>query len=266
MMLSIVLPAYNEAQRISLSIEEIRTKMPSVCTAIAEILQCDRVAIAFEVIVVNDGSSDRTGEIVRKYIERFPDFDLQLIDLPTNQGKGYAVKIGVEAARGKYIVFMDTDLSTPLSELPKLIQALQKNKAIAIGSRGLAKSQIVMHQPIYRELMGKIFNLLVKLFVINGIHDTQCGFKGFRAYEAKQIFGLLQTHRFGFDVELLLIAQELGISIQEIPVTWCNYIHSSVSPLRDSWEMFYSLLQMKRQVRQSLLIAPIEEKIILHGQ
>jgi len=265
MMLSIVLPAYNEAQRIPLSIEEIRTKMPSICVEIAEILQCDRLAIPFEVIVVNDGSSDRTGKIVRKYIEKFPDLDLQLIDLPTNQGKGYAVKIGVEAAKGKYIVFMDTDLSTPLSELPKLIHALQKNKTIAIGSRGLAKSQIVRHQPIYRELMGKVFNLLVKLFVISGINDTQCGFKGFRTYEAKRIFGLLQTNRFGFDVEILLIAQELGISIQEIPVTWCNSIHSSVSPLRDSWEMFYSLLQMKKQVRQNILIAPIEE-IVLHGQ
>ena len=260
MFLSIILPAYNEEQHILSSLDQIRNQLPSICMKIEGYPLSDR----FEIIIVNDGSSDQTGTIVRKYISQFPDFILRLIELPNNKGKGYAVKVGVEVARGEYIVFMDVDLSTPLTELPKLVHALQKDCAIAIGSRGLPQSQIVKHQPIYREMMGKMFNVLVKLFVIKGIHDTQCGFKAFRSHEAKQIFGLLQTHRFSFDVEILLIAQELKIIVREIPITWHNSFDSSVSPVRDSWEMFYSLLQMKRQVRKNILAKPVAEHV-LHG-
>jgi dolichyl-phosphate beta-glucosyltransferase len=249
MFFSVILPAYNEDQRILDSIEQLRTQLPSICMKIEE----ERLT-GFEVIVVNDGSNDRTGVIVRQYISEFPDFALKLIELSVNKGKGYAVKVGVESAMGKYIVFMDADLSVPLTELPKLIYMLQSNYAIAIGSRGLAQSQIIKHQPIYRELMGKVFNILVRLFVISGIHDTQCGFKAFRADEAKRIFTLLQTYRFGFDVEILLIAQNMQMSIQEIPIIWRNSPHSSVSPIRDSWEMFWSLIQMKRKVRKNLLV------------
>jgi dolichyl-phosphate beta-glucosyltransferase len=263
MFLSIILPAYNEEKRLLVSIEKLRKQLPSILTNIDGEVLGDRVKV-FEIIIVNDGSTDRTSSIVRKYINDFSDFDLKLIELTDNKGKGYAVKIGVEAARGKYIAFMDADLSTPPTELPKLIAAIQKDCAIAIGSRGLPQSQIIEHQPIYRELMGKTFNALVRLLVIDGIHDTQCGFKVFRNHEAKQIFGLLRTVRFGFDVEILLIAQELGIPIREIPITWYNSSHSSVSPFRDSWEMFYSLLPMKRRVRRNLLANSIE-KSILHG-
>lgn len=258
MFLSIVLPAYNEELRLLSSIAQLRTELPSMK------IEGKELGDRFEVIVVNDGSSDLTGEIVRRYICQFPCFGLKLIELSHNKGKGYAIKTGVEAAKGKYVAFMDTDLSTPLTELPKLIAAIQKDCAIAIGSRGLPQSQIVEHQPIYRELMGKTFNILVRLLVINGIHDTQCGFKAFRANHAKHIFGLLQTSRFVFDVEILLIAQELGIAIREIPVTWQNSSYSSVSPFRDSWEMFYALLQMKRQVRKNLSVNSIG-KSMLHG-
>ncbi len=260
MLLSIILPAYNEEERILSSISQLRVELPLILTTTEGKQLGDR----FEVIVVNDGSSDRTGEIVKEYISQFPAFGLSLINLPNNRGKGYAVKVGIEAARGKYISFMDTDLSTPITELPKLIAAIQNDYAIAIGSRGLPQSQIVQHQPIYRELMGKIFNILVRLFVINGIHDTQCGFKVFHAHTAKQIFGLLQTTRFAFDVEILLIAQELSIPICEVPIIWHNSSHSSISPLRDSLEMFYALLQMKRQVRKHLL-ANFTEKNLIHG-
>ena len=260
MFLSIVLPAYNEERRILSSIAQLRTELPFIDMNHEGELLGDR----FEIIIVNDGSSDKTGTIVRKYINQFPDFVLQLIELPNNKGKGYAVKVGVEVARGKYIVFMDVDLSTPLTELPRLIEAIQKDCAIAIGSRGLPQSEIVKHQPIYREMMGKMFNVLVKLFVIRGVYDTQCGFKAFRAHEARQIFGLLQTYRFSFDVEILLIAQELEITVQEIPIAWHNSSDSSVSPIGDSWEMFYSLLQMKRQVRKNILAKPIAERV-LHG-
>ena len=261
MFISIVLPAYNEEKRILASLMQLRDELPNVLTTI---LGKD-LGGSFEVIVVNDGSSDRTAEIVCDYMARFPDFELKIIELPANRGKGYAVKTGVNAARGKYIAFMDADLSTPLTELPKLIDVLQKDCAIAIGSRGLPESQIVKHQPIYRELMGKAFNMLVRLLVINDIYDTQCGFKVFRKDAAKLVFRLLETERFGFDVELLLIAQELEITIKEIPVIWQNSLHSSVSPLNDSWEMFYSLLQMKQRVRQNLLLNS-KDQVIFHGQ
>jgi len=260
MLTSIILPAYNEEERILSSISQLRVELPLILTAI----EGKQLGDHFEVIVVNDGSGDRTGEIVSEYISQFPDFELSLINLPHNRGKGYAVKVGIEAARGKYISFMDTDLSTPITELPKLIAAVQNDYAIAIGSRALPQSQIVQHQPLYRELMGRIFNMLVRLFAINGIHDTQCGFKVFRAHTAKQIFGLLQTARFAFDVEILLIAQELSIPICEVPITWHNSPSSSVSPLRDSWEMFYTLLQMKRKVRKHLL-GKFTAESVLHG-
>jgi len=260
MFISIILPAYNEEKRILSSINQLRLELPFIAMKREGIL----IGNHFEVIVVNDGSSDQTGTIVRKYINQFPDFGLKLIELPNNKGKGYAVKVGVEVARGNYIVFMDVDLSTPLTEISKLICAIQGDSAIAIGSRGLPQSQIVKHQPIYRELMGKIFNILVRLCVINGIYDTQCGFKAFRADVAKLIFRLLETDRFGFDVEILLIAQKLGIPVKEIPIVWQNSVHSSVSPLTDSLEMFYSLLRMKRQVHRNLLVNSIE-KYLFHG-
>ena len=133
MFLSIILPAYNEDQHILSSIDQLRNQLPSICMKIKGYSLSDR----FEIIIVNDGSSDQTGKIVRQYISQFPDFILRLIELPNNKGKGHAVKVGVEVARGEYIVFMDVDLSTPLTELPKLIEAIQKDCAIAIGSRGL---------------------------------------------------------------------------------------------------------------------------------
>ncbi|PZU96168.1 MAG: glycosyl transferase [Pseudanabaena sp.] len=268
MLISIVLPAYNEAQDIANSLNVLRTELPSVCLEINGATG-SQSGNQFEVIVVNDGSADRTGAIVQEYMDRFPSFRLRLINLPQNYGKGYAVKIGVAAAKGAYIAYMDADLSTPLQELPKLISIVSERylanseRAIAIGSRALTQSKIIKHQPLYRELMGKTFNLLVHLFVIRGIYDTQCGFKVFRASEAKQIFKLLQTNRFSFDVEVLLLAQHLGIAICEVPVTWQNSPSSSVSPIVDSWEMFYTLASLKYRVKHNLAV-PVRE-IALHG-
>ena len=269
MLISIVLPAYNEAQDIANSLNILRSQLPSICLQING-AKDDRSKDHFEVIVVSDGSVDQTSAIVQEYIDTFPSFKLRLIDLPQNYGKGYAVKTGVEAAKGTYIAYMDADLSTPLRELPKLISILseqylnQGKRAIAIGSRGLSQSRIIKHQPLYRELMGKTFNLLVRLFIIDGIYDTQCGFKVFIASEAKQIFKLLQTNRFSFDVEILLLAKHLGIAICEVPITWQNSPASSVSPIVDSWEMFYALASMKYRVRHNLSSAPVRE-IALHG-
>lgn len=235
MLLSIVIPAYNEEKRIGASLQEIQAFLPNHFEQT-------------EVIVVNDGSSDGTSQVVKPFIQQSGAHRLALIELPQNSGKGAAVKAGIERAAGDYILFMDADLSTPLSEISKALLPLQRGKDIAIGSRACEGSNIIQRQPFYRESMGKIFNLLVRLLVVNGISDTQCGFKAFRREAAKDIFNRLQTTRFGFDVEALLWAKILGYSVEEVGVTWVNSPHSRVSPIRDSLEMLWSLFRIRRQV------------------
>ena len=241
--LSIVIPAYNESKRIIGTIAAVRGFFDSKHNDLN----------LLEVIVVSDGSGDDTVDLVKDYIDSFPDFPLQLIELSQNFGKGYAVKTWVGVARGAYILFMDADLSTPLTEISKLRRSLDLGFGVAIDSMGLPDSEIIRHQARYRELMGKVFNLMVRLLVIDGICDTQCGFKLFRADVAKLVFRLLQSDRFDFDVEVLLIAQELGFKIVEVPVIWQNSTCSTVSPLRDAWQMFLKLVNMKRRVQKNLI-------------
>lgn len=238
MLLSIVIPAYNEEKRLGASLQEIQSFLPNYFEQT-------------EVIVVNDGSSDRTSQVAKAFLQESGAHRLMLIELPRNCGKGAAVKAGVERATGDYILFMDADLSTPLSEISKVISVLENGKDIAIGSRAIESSNILEHQPFYRETMGKLFNLFVKLLVIDGISDTQCGFKAFRREVAREIFNRLQTARFGFDVEVLLWAKVLGYTIEEVGVTWVNSPHSRVSPIRDSLEMLWSLFRIRRQVYEA---------------
>lgn len=235
MLLSIVIPAYNEEKRIGASLQELQSFLPKHFEQT-------------EVMVVNDGSSDKTSQVVKAFETFEGTHRLTLIELDKNQGKGAAVKAGVEHASGDYILFMDADLSTPLTEISKVLLPLQAGKDIVIGSRAVKTSNILERQPFYRESMGKMFNLLVRLFVIDGISDTQCGFKAFRREAAKEIFNRLQTTRFGFDVEVLLWAKMLGYSVEEVGITWINSPHSRVSPIRDSLEMLWSLLRIRRQV------------------
>ncbi len=235
MLLSLVIPAYNEEQRIGASLQELQSFLPKHFEQT-------------EVMVVNDGSSDKTSQVVKAFETFEGAHRLTLIELGKNEGKGAAVKAGVEQASGDYILFMDADLSTPLTEISKVLLPLQAGKDIVIGSRAVETSNILERQPFYRESMGKMFNLLVRLLVINGISDTQCGFKAFRRDAAKEIFNRLQTMRFGFDVEVLLWAKVLGYSVEEVGVTWINSPHSRVSPIRDSLEMLWSLFQIRRQV------------------
>lgn len=238
MLLSIVIPAYNEEKRIGASLQELQLFLPNHFEQT-------------EVIVVNDGSSDRTRQVANAFVKQSGAHRVVLIELAQNSGKGAAVKAGVERASGDSILFMDADLSTPLSEISKVLSPLQNGKDIAIGSRATASSNILERQPFYRETMGKLFNLFVRLLVINGISDTQCGFKAFRRDVAKDIFSRLETMRFGFDVEVLLWAKVLGYSVEEVGVTWVNSPHSRVSPILDSLEMLWSLFRIRRQVYAS---------------
>ncbi len=235
MQISIVIPAFNEEKRIEASLQDVILFLP-------------KHFLDWEVIVVDDGSMDRTAEIVRRFEHISPNSRLTLEVLPENMGKGAAVKHGVMQAKGNIILFMDADLSTPLTEIAKVVEALEQGADVAIGSRGQPDSNIVRHQPFYRETMGKIFNRIVRMLVIDGIRDTQCGFKAFRHQVAKEIFSRVETSHFGFDVEVLLWAKKLDFSVKEVGVTWINSPNSRVSPIKDSLKMLVGLFAIKRSV------------------
>lgn len=228
--LTIVIPAYNEERRLG----------PSLGTLQAFLRQH---RLSAEVLVVDDGSSDGTAALVRAHARRFK--GLRLLPLGVNQGKGAAVKAGVLAARGRRILFSDSDLSTPLEELFALQKALRKGVGIAIGSRALDRARTSVRQPLYRELAGRLFNSAVRLLSVHGISDTQCGFKLFDAAVAKRLFALQQVPRFGFDVEVLFLAQSAGIGIAEVPVRWVNSPETKVRPIRDGGRAFLDLAMIR---------------------
>lgn len=224
--ISLVMPAYNEELRIGDSIEKV------VQYFIAR-------NISFEFIVVDDGSTDRTREIVSAHT------GIILLTLEQNSGKGAAVKRGMLEASGKYVYFCDADLSTPISEIEKLQAELTSGSDICIGSRAIDNKMIKKHQPFYREWMGKTFNKIVRVFAVRGIKDTQCGFKGFRSEAAKEVFSRTQISGFGFDVEALYIANKIGYNIKEIPVLWFNDERSKVDPIKDSIRMLIDIFKIR---------------------
>lgn len=228
--LSIVIPAYNEANRLPTSLDTILKFVEQLNQSV-------------EVIVVDDGSCDQTVEVARQQQKKFDAF--HVVTQTRNQGKGAAVKKGIECARGEWILFTDADLSTPITEYHQLAAAIRQGADIAIASRDLPGAQVSPPQPFYRELMGKTFNKLVQLIVLPGIQDTQCGFKLFRQATAKQIIAYQTIKRFGFDVELLYIARCLGARIAEIPVRWHDVLGSKVSPVKDAGQMFVDLFRIR---------------------
>ncbi|MFC2172139.1 dolichyl-phosphate beta-glucosyltransferase [Acidobacteriota bacterium] len=227
--LSVIIPAYNEEQRIE---ECVRSTV--------EYLENQK--LSFEVLVVDDGSRDRTPEICTGI---HPAVTTLIND--QNQGKGYSVKRGMLAARGEHVLFFDADLSTPIEEIGKLWKWFEKGFDIVIGSRSLPDSDIAIRQPWHRELMGKIFNLLVRVLVVPGITDTQCGFKCFSRPAVDVIFPRQTIHRWGFDPEILFIARKHGFKIKDIPVRWLNRSESRVSPVQASLRMFTDLFRVRLQ-------------------
>lgn len=229
-MLSVVVPAYNEAGRLPGSLRRMREHF-------------DAAGEAYEVIVVDDGSGDDTwaGTVALK--EGWP--QLTVLRFARNRGKGAAVREGMLHASGEHRLFSDADLSTPLDELPKLRAALSGDTHVAIASRGLAESEIVVHQQWRRELMGRTYNRLLQLLVLPGIHDSQCGFKVFTAQAAVACFEPLRTQRFGFDAEVLLRARGFGWRIAEVPVRWQHVEASRVNSVRDASRMLYDLVVLR---------------------
>ncbi len=212
--ISIVIPAYNEAQRLPGTLERVRGFL-------------NRSACEFaEIVVVIDGSRDATAEAARAAGAR-------VLENPGNRGKGYSVRRGMLDAKGEWALLTDADLSTPIEDLEKLWAAAeQRNLQIAIGSRAVDRSLVGVHQPLFREAMGRIFNLAVRAATGLPYRDTQCGFKLFEANAAREIFGRQLLEGFGFDVEILFIARRLGYAAAEIPVRWNNAAGSTVSLLR----------------------------------
>lgn len=228
--LSVVIPAYNEEKRLP----------QSLATAL-DFLK--RQAYASEIIVSDDGSRDRTVQVAREVLQGFPH---QVLETPQNRGKGHAVRQGMLAAAGEYLLFTDADFSTPIEEVEKFLAHLQKDRDVVIGSRALPDSKVEVHQNFFRETMGKVFNRIACMFAFKGVHDSQCGFKCFRREAARKIFSLQKLDGFSFDVETVYLAQKLGYRLLELPVIWRNSAQSRVQVLRDPFVMFLDVLKIRR--------------------
>ncbi len=239
MLLSLIIPAYNESDRIGPSVEKAYRYF-------------ETVEYDTEIIVVDDGSSDTTIEAVREVFARKPPtlskVTTCVIPLGVNSGKGAAVRRGMLDAHGTVRIFTDADFSTPIQEVAKIIPLIASGEYdVVIGSRAAERRMLVKkHQPWYREAMGRFYNVLVQLFVFRGIRDTQCGFKGFSGDAATMLFSKLRVQGFSFDVEILYLARRNGYRIREIAVEWYNDERSTVGALTDSAKMFWELIRIRK--------------------
>jgi len=243
-LLSLVIPAYNEAHRLPATLGQIRDRRSAW-------------DFDFEIIVVVEPSTDGTyamAEAARSSLK-----ELVVIGNDFHRGKGFAVRTGVLRARGKLIFFTDADLSTPLDDLELALSRLQADPAvdIIIGNRQHPDSLILRHQNPVRELMGQTFNRFVRGLAGLGITDTQCGFKGFRRLPAQAIFSRQKTDGFAFDVEILLLARAMNFSVVEMPVHWSNSPESRVRVISDSLRMLRDLVRIRRLVQATMRELPL---------
>jgi dolichyl-phosphate beta-glucosyltransferase len=227
---SILIPAYNESERLGATLERV--------LAYLQKQEWDA-----EVIVVNDGSGDNTAEIVRNFGARNP--ALRLVENPGNRGKGYSVRNGMLHARGRIVLFTDADLSSPIEEASKLLEALRAGADIAIGSRWLRAETQTQRQPLHRQIFGRVYNLLLRLTLGLKFKDTQCGFKAFHQRAVQAIFPLQKIERWGFDPETLFLARKFGFKVEEIPVVWGHSGGTRIHPLIDGSRMFLEMLHIR---------------------
>ncbi|MGH9676205.1 MAG: dolichyl-phosphate beta-glucosyltransferase, partial [Candidatus Acidiferrum sp.] len=192
---------------------------------------------------VNDGSSDNTKEIVASFARQFP--QVKLVENPGNRGKGYSVRHGMREAQGEYVLFSDADLSAPICEAAKLFTLLQEGFDVAIGSRWLDVKLQRQRQPLYRQLLGRVFNLALRSVLLLKQKDTQCGFKAFTRRGAAIIFQNQRIERWGFDPELLFLAKKFGLRVAEVPVEWAHSGGSKINPLKDGARMLWDMLKVR---------------------
>lgn len=231
--LSIVIPAYNEEKRLPRALSRIHDYFSGKGSSTGEV----------EIVVVDDGSTDRTAEAVAAWAARSP--SVHLVSNGENRGKGYSVRRGMQEARGRIALFTDADLSAPIEESQKLLDAIAAGNDVAIGSRAVDRSLIEVHQSQYRELAGIIFNGFVRLFTGLPFLDTQCGFKAFLREPSRIIFQQQRIERFGFDPEILFLAKRHGLRPVEIPVRWAHDPATKVHVVRDSLLMFGDLVYIR---------------------
>jgi glycosyltransferase involved in cell wall biosynthesis len=238
--LSVVIPAYNESARLGNSlravVDYLRQNFPDG-----------------ELIVVDDGSSDETAELARKVFQDSGDLRTSVISYKSNLGKGRAVRLGLLAARGDVTLFSDADLSTPISDAPKLVDPIASGQYdVTFGSRALERRLIGVHQPWRREQAGRVFNLAVRLATGLPFWDTQCGFKAFRMSVCRPLVEAATVDRFGFDVELLYLAFRAGLNLKEIPVRWDHNEGSKISLMSDSFKMLSEVGLIRQQARRGV--------------
>ena len=241
--LSIIVPAYNEEKRLGATLKRM-------------LAYFDTQGYPFEILVVDDGSTDATVEVASKVAALRP--QVRLLAYQPNHGKGYAVRYGMLRAQGERVLFSDADLATPIEEVEKLIARLDEGCDIAIGSRDVAGSQLIKRQSILREMGGRAFNKLVQLIAVPGIHDTQCGFKLFTQAAAQTVFSRCRIDHFAFDVEALYLAVRIfDLRVAEVPVRWMHQEGSKVRFLRDGWRMLKTLFRI-RMTRYDTRVSPAE--------
>lgn len=228
---SIVVPAYNEAERIGVSLERM-------------LAYIEEAKWSAEIIVVNDGSRDTTATVVKEFAARSP--IVRLIENPGNRGKGYTVRHGILSASGQFLLFTDADLSSPIEEAPKLLAQIESGAAdIAIGSRYLQSELQTRKQPIHRRMLGRTFNIALRVILGLSYVDTQCGFKAFNRKAGNAIFPNMRIERWGFDPEILFLAKRYGLRVVEVPVSWAHDHRSKINPIRDGTRMFGELMRVR---------------------
>ncbi|MEQ1822098.1 MAG: dolichyl-phosphate beta-glucosyltransferase [Fimbriimonadaceae bacterium] len=235
--LAVIIPAYNEEVRITRTLERVNEYFSAQ-------------SYSWSVTVVSDGSKDQTCELVRNFAKTHENFSL--MDLAPNEGKGSAVRQGILAAEGEFILFSDADLAAPIEEVEKLYPKMESFD-IAIGSRPLKESNLEVRQPFYREAFGRTANKLIQLLAVKGIKDTQCGFKLFKHGVAKDVFSRCALNGFSFDFEALMIAQILNYKIAEVPIRWSHQEGSKVVIWRDAPKAFFDLFRLRLKGRAKLL-------------
>jgi glycosyltransferase involved in cell wall biosynthesis len=239
---SIVIPAYNEAARIG--------------GALGSVVRCIRErGWSAEVVVVDDGSRDRTAELVRAYAAAHP--EVRLIQNPGNHGKGYSVRNGVLHSFGEIVMFTDADLSAPIEEAEGLFAAIAAGADIAIGSRWLERARQTIRQPLYRQFFGRCFNGVTRFVMGLPYADTQCGFKAFTRAAAQTVFQLQTIERWGFDPEILFIARKRGYRVEEVPVSWAHDERTRISYIKDGTRM----LQDIAIVRTNALLGRYDKQV-----
>lgn len=227
--LSVIIPAYNEAERLPLTLFDIDKYL-------------SQASFSYEIIVVNDGSKDNTAQVVENLMPIIK--NLKLINNKFNQGKGGVVAQGMLEAKGNIRLFTDADNSTSIDQVEKFFPYFKEGYQVVIGSRAVKGAEIPVKQPFYRRILGRIGNLIIQILVLPGLKDTQCGFKAFTEEAAKDIFSRLTIKRWGFDVEALVIAKVLGYQIKEVGIRWINDPRSKVKPSA-YFQMLYEVLKIR---------------------